>query len=416
MKAYPIIAFAFTIALVGCQPSADLTPTEPNLRALSEEEQQLSEATGKFVLDLFQQLYDPAKANQFFSPLSIHQALSMTMNGNEGEVLEEFVNVLRYEGLSLEQANSGSRDLRDFLLQVDPKVKLAIANAIWYKKQYQVQVPFRQTAQDYFGAEIAGLEMLDPQSVNIINDWIEKQTNHLIQDMLDYIPPDAVMYLVNAIYFKGDWQYQFDPQKTKKEPFHTAPGQSIQVDMMDLGNASTFSINSSNSFYYLEIPYSTGQYSMGVLYHPEGKIDQVASLLNWENLQAWRKNSMKSNLILKMPRFKLRQKMDNMKDDLIAMGLQRPFYFDPANFTKLFSNPTEELKISRVIHDAMIEVDEKGSEAAAATLVEVIEKTSSGPSEPWVLSLDKPFVFFIQEKHSGAILFLGKLGNPNQPE
>jgi serpin B len=365
-------------------------------------------------LDLFQQLYDPTKTNQFFSPYSIHQALSMTMNGNEGEVLEEFIDVLRYQNLSLEQANAGNRDLRDFLLQVDPKVKLAIANAIWYKKQYQVQVPFRQTAIDYYDAEIAGLEMLDPQSVNIINDWIEKQTEGLIQDMLDRIPPDAVMYLVNAIYFKADWKYQFEAKNTKKEPFYLTPGQSVQVDMMDLGNASTFKVNFSNGFYYLEIPYSTGQYSMGVLYHPDGKIDQVANLVNWENLQNWRNSSNETNLILRMPKFKLRQKMENMKDDLMDMGLVKPFSFNPANFTKLFSNPTDELKISRVIHDAMIEVDEKGSEAAAATIVEVVEKTSVGPSQPQILVLDKPFIFFIQEKHSGAILFMGKLGDPSK--
>lgn len=413
MKTYQILIAAFFVFLAACQPSEDLKPIEPNLRTLSAAEVEMSDASGKFALDLFQQLYDPAKTNQFFSPYSIHQALSMTMNGNEGDVLKEFVDVLRYGNLSLDQANAGSRDLREFLLQVDPKVKLAIANAIWYKKEYQVQVPFKQTAQDYYNAEIAGLDMLDPQSVNIINDWIEKQTNNLIQDMLDRIPPNAVMYLVNAIYFKADWKYQFEAKNTKKEPFFHNPGQSVQVDMMDLGKASTFKVAFVNGFQYIEIPYSTGQYSMGVLYHPQGNINEIAPLVNWENLQSWRRNSTETNLILKMPKFKLRQKMDNMKDDLIEMGLVKPFSFSRENFTKLFSNPTDELKISRVIHDAMIEVDEKGSEAAAATVVEVVEKTSAGPPVPRVLVLDKPFIFFIQEKHSGAILFMGKLGNPS---
>ncbi|MCU0825597.1 MAG: hypothetical protein MUF77_13255, partial [Leptospira sp.] len=218
---------------------------------------------------------------------------------------------------------------------------MAIANAIWYKKEYQVQVPFKQTAQEYYDAEIAGLDMLDPQSVNIINDWIEKQTNNLIQDMLDIIPENAVMYLVNAIYFKADWKYQFEVKNTKKEPFFPTPGQSVQVDMMDLGKASTFKVAFVNDFQYIEIPYSTGQYSMGVLYHPQGNINEIAQLVNWENIQSWRRNSTETNLILKMPKSKLRQKMDNMKDDLIEMGLVKPFSFSRENFTKLFSNPTD---------------------------------------------------------------------------
>ena len=109
----------------------------------------------------------------------------------------------------------------------------------------------------------------------------------------------------------------------------------------------------------------------------------------------------------------MKQKMDNMKDDLIEMGLVSPFEYHPDNFTRLFSNPTDDLKISRVIHDAFIEVDEKGTEAAAATVVEIVERTSL-PSTPSVITLDKPFVFFIQENHSGAILFMGKLGNPSE--
>jgi serpin B len=153
---------------------------------------------------------------------------------------------------------------------------------------------------------------------------------------------------------------------------------------------------------------------MGILYNPQGDLDQVSQYLNLSNLEMWRKNASEQNFILKMPKFKMKYKMANMKDDLIQMGLVRPFYFHPDNFTKLFSNPTDDLKISRVIHDAMIEVDEKGSEAAAATIVEVIEKTSAGPSLPSVVTLDKPFIFFIQEKHSGAILFMGKLGDPSK--
>jgi serine protease inhibitor len=315
--------------------------------------------------------------------------------------------------MSMEEANRGSKELTEFLLQVDPKVKLAIANAIWYKQEYQVQVPFKNTAREYYNAEIAGLDILNPNSVNIINNWIAQKTNNLIQDMLDEIPSNAVMYLVNAIYYKADWKYQFDASKTKRENFYPIPGNPVLVDMMDLDKPSAFRSYYGDGYHYFEIPYSTGQYSMGILYNPQGDLDKVGQYLNLGNLEMWRQNAQERNFILKMPKFKMKYKMANMKADLMAMGLVRPFSFHPDNFTKLFSNPTGDLKISRVIHDAMIEVDEKGSEAAAATIVEVVERTSM-PSGPSILVLDKPFIFFIQEKHSGAILFMGKLGDPSK--
>jgi serine protease inhibitor len=292
-------------------------------------------------------------------------------------------------------------------------VKLAIANAIWYKQEYQVKVPFKDTAREYYNAEIAGLDIHNPNSVNIINNWIAQKTNNLIKDMLDGIPSNAVMYLVNAIYYKADWKYQFDASKTKKEKFYISPVNDVQVDMMTTDKATAYKTYQGNDYLYFEIPYSTGQYSMGILYNQQGDFDQISQYLNLGNLEMWRQNAQERNFILKMPKFKMKYKMANMKDDLMEMGLVKPFSFHPDNFTKLFSNPTDDLKISRVIHDAMIEVDEKGTEAAAATIVEVVERVSL-PSFPSVIVLDKPFIFFIQEKHSGAILFMGKLGDPSK--
>jgi len=411
-----LFCLLFTLLAMASACSQENTidaPIEANLRALAYYETALAESGSRFAIDLFHQLNKAEEPNQFYSPYSIHQALSMTMNGNRGDVLDEFRNILWYEGLSLEEANRGAKELTDFLLQLDAKVNLKIANGIWYKKEYDVKVPFRETAQQYYGAEIAPLDMLDPKSVHVINKWIEQRTNHLIKDMLDEIPSNAVMYLVNAIHFKADWKYQFVASKTQKQPFYPSPGRSVQVDMMDLEKAATFKSYMDSDITYIEIPYSTGQYTMGVLYNREGDLSKAAKKLTFENLEKWKAHSRDSNFILKMPKFKLRQKMANMSTDLQAMGLKRPFYFHPDNFTELFHNPTDELKISRVIHDALIEVDEKGSEAAAATVVEIIERVSYPPSGPQELLLDKPFIFFIQEAHSGAILFMGKLGDPS---
>jgi serpin B len=152
---------------------------------------------------------------------------------------------------------------------------------------------------------------------------------------------------------------------------------------------------------------------MGILINDSGDLSQLSQHFTIDNLNEWRNNSKDVNLILKMPKFKIEYRIDNLSSDLQAMGLVRPFSFHRDNFTQLFSNPTSSLKIDRVIHQALIEVDEKGTEAAAATIVEVVEVVSLPPNKtPVIFPLDRPFIFFIQEKHSGAILFMGKLENP----
>ncbi|MEX2567015.1 MAG: serpin family protein, partial [Cyclobacteriaceae bacterium] len=364
-----------------------------------------------FALDLFHQLQKKDEPNQFYSPYSIHQALSMAMNGNEGEVLEEFIRVLRYEGMGVEEANEAAQSLTKFLLELDPKVRLSIANAIWYKQEFDVNPDFEETVRNSFGAEVAGLDMANPQSVNVINRWIENNTEGLIKDMLDAIPANAVMYLVNAIYFKADWKYRFNASNTQKTPFYVSSGNEVAVDMMRMEESASMRYFSNGGLEYLEIPYSTGQYNMGVITSDEFNLDDKLQDFSFEDLEYWRENATEGNFILQMPKFKLRYKMEKMNEDLMALGLEKPFYPSPVNFTKLFAHPTDPMYISRVIHDALIEVDERGSEAAAATVVE-IGLTSAGPHQPRVFALDKPFVFLIQDNHSGAILFMGKLGNP----
>jgi serpin B len=383
----------------------------PNLRALTAQEEKLVFASSKFAVDLFHQLQKRDEPNQFYSPYSIHQALSMAMNGNEGEVLEEFIRVLRFEGMSLQEANKAAKSLTDFLLALDPKVRLSIANAIWYRQDFSIHADFKAAVNDNFHAEVAGLDMTNPQSVHVINNWIEANTEGLIKDMLDAIPSNAVMYLVNAIYFKADWKYQFNPSNTYSGTFYVSPEQEVEVDMMRMDGASELKYFSTGDLEYLEIPYSTGHYTMGVITAIDADLDEKLKDFSFDNLETWREQASETKVILEMPKFKMRHKLEQLKEDLVDIGLEKPFDPSPLNFTKLFSNPTESMYISRVIHDALIEVDEKGSEAAAATVVEV-GVTSVDPNQPRVFRLDKPFVFFIQDTYSGAVLFMGKLGNP----
>lgn len=399
---------AFTACNWGEDEDIDLSA---NIRPLQVHEKEMVSSSSLFALDLFHELQKKEDVNQFFSPYSVHQALAMAMNGNEGEIEAEFMKVLRFEGMELNEANQAAKSLTNYLLELDPKVRLAIANAIWYRQGFELNQEFAEDVRDSFSAEISSLDMANPQSKDIINQWIENNTNGMIKDMLDAVSPDAAMYLVNAIYFKADWKYRFDADHTKKAPFYTASGSEVTVDMMELSSPAGLRYYTDGALEYLEIPYSTGQYTMGVIIDEDFELDQKMEAFTLEDLEHFRANADTSNFILKMPKFKMGYRIDNLKEQLQNLGLVKPFVPGPLNFSKLFVNPTAAMAISKVIHEAVIEVSEEGTEAAAATVVE-IELTSVGPSQPRVFSLDKPFVFFIQENSSGAILFAGKLGNP----
>ncbi len=411
MKSFPIVLFLL-IVIYSCQHREIVNPEiKANLRDLSSDEVAISQATSEFAIELFQQLEDENVPNLFFSPFSIHQALSMTMNGDDAESLVQIRNLLKYGNMSLDEANESNRELTALLLEMDAKVKLSIANGIWFNELYTLKTHFRQTVSNYYGAEVAGLDMGNPASKDIINNWISRQTNGLLKDVLDYVDPDAMMYLVNAIYFKADWKYTFNENNTKKASFLTSSGKEVRVDMMDMNTEATYKSYVRNDIHYLELPYSTGQFNMGIVYNTTGDLQEVLPHISAANLNEWRKNSVEANFILKMPKFKMQHKINNLHNDLQEMELKQPFEAHPENFTNMFTQGPP-LVISRVIHDALIEVDEKGSEAAAATVVEMMP-TSAAPRTPYEVVLDKPFVFIIQERHSGAILFMGKLGDPS---
>jgi serine protease inhibitor len=399
--------------LFGCTDSSEPeSPLMPNIRTLQAYERQMVDASSQFALDLFRELQEDDLSNQFFSPYSIHQALSMAMNGNRGEILREYLDVLRFGDMSLANANKAAKELTEFLLQVDPKVRISIANAIWFREGLRLNTSFRDQLATYYAAEIASLNMGSPQAKDIINQWIENKTNGIIKGMLDYVPADAVMYLVNAIYFKGDWKYQFPARNTTKASFQLNQTSQVEVDMMSLDTGAEILFFQDGGVTYLEIPYSTGQYSMGVLVSEDFSLANLASNLTLEQLEGFRSSAFPRAIQLSFPKFKMRQKQDELVNALTGMGLTTPFTSHPDNFSELFEGLSGNLQLSRVIHDAFIEVDEKGTEAAAATIAEVV--LTSVPTGPVTYRVDKPFMFFIQEAHSGAILFMGKIADPSK--
>jgi serpin B len=260
----------------------------------------------------------------------------------------------------------------------------------------------------YFNAEVRNLDFSAPWALDTINGWCARQTNDLIKKPLDEIPSDAVMYLINAIYFKGIWATQFDKKNTAKATFYAENGAQNQVDMMHIPE-SNFQYYADANAQYLDMAYGNGAFSMTVILpHDEKKLQDVTNGLSTDYFKNIIENCLASrNVEVYLPRFKTKFQTE-LKDVLKALGMPSAFSICDADFSSMSEIF---LYISRVIHSTFVEVNEEGTEAAAVTIVEMVE-TSVGGSTP-VFRADKPFMFVIRENSTGAILFMGKMGEIN---
>ncbi len=379
-------------------------------RELTATEKMLIEADQAFSYEIFRNTvaFDDEE-NVIISPLSISMALSMAMNGAEEETYEEMRDVLHLHAMGKKEINEAFKSLIELLIELDPKVTLQIANSVWHRLSLPVKEDFLERLTEYYGAKVQELNFADPASVDIINDWVRENTEGLIETIIDEIPDDMVMYLINALYFKGDWLRPFDTDDTRPGDFRLEDGSSVQVDMMR--QESRFATYFSDEVQMIELPYGDSLFSMTVLMpnDPEMPIDRfVEESLSAENLNNWRANlSVGSrDVILQLPKFELEYEIE-YNEILKAMGMELAFDEWEADFTGIADVSPQNLFISEVKHKTFIRVDEEGTEAAAVTSVG-IGITSMPPS----IIVDRPFAFIIHERESGTNLFMGKVKNP----
>ncbi len=382
----------------------------PNLRQLSFEEESLIESGNEFVFDLYAEISKRETTdNFFFSPLSVQYALGMTLNGADSTTFKAIRNALRNEELTEEDINKAAQSLTDFLLNVDKTTLIRIANSVWYRDDLTVKDAFKNAVIDYYDAGVQGIDFADPAAKDIINGWVAAKTENLIPDLIDAIPGNVVMYLINAIYFKAEWQHQFDKTRTEAGPFFLENGEQVNADLMYTEGAKIRYYR--NEFLRLvDLPYGNGQYSMTILIPSlDHSLADIESSLSESDFNNWLSSSDTTTSEIVMPKFMIDYKT-LLNDHLSDMGME--IASSPqADFSRLFQQDLG-LMISRVIHQAVIEVNEEGSEAAAATAVEIVE--TSLPGEPEIITINRPFVFMIREKYSHSILFAGKLMDPTQ--
>ena len=405
------LAFALLLPLlVAGFSSCNKEDGEPGPKQiqLTPEQKELIRDNGHFAFELLKEVVEDAgeEGNVFISPLSVSLALGMTLNGAGGETLEAMRRTLHHQNLSQDQINASYKQLMKDLLSVDPKVALQIANSIWYRAGYPVLPSFIEANRSFFDAEVRELDFGAPGAVDEINAWVYEKTNQLIDKILEAIPRDAVMYLINAIYFHGQWKYSFDPAETKPADFFL-PGETIQVPTMAQGAQLRYC--QSDHFAAAELPYGQGNYSMVVLLpNPGVTPGEVVGGLDadaWEDLVS---GLVEVKLEVRLPKFSFAFEQE-LRDVLSRMGMEVAFDPAQADFSRI--NPERDLFISRVIHKAFVDVDEKGTEAAAVTAVEM-SRTSFDPNAPVFFAVNRPFLFFIREQTTGAVLFAGRVNDP----
>lgn len=382
-------------------------PVSPEARDLTVLEKRLVESDNKFGFKLFKEIIKEEKdKNVFISPLSVSMALGMTLNGANGETRAAMEQTLEFTGMTTEEINQSYKSLIELLAQLDPEVIFQIANSIWYRQGMTFEEEFINLNRTFFNALVRALDFGDPNSVNIINDWVKENTNGKIEKIIERIDPGIVMFLINAIYFKGTWTYEFDKELTQDDSF-TLPGGSQKACKMMIQTGG-FNYFENNDFQAIDLPYGKGQFRM-TIFLPRGSkdVDSLVEEFDAQNWNTWLASFSPDSVTLQLPRFKLEYEI-KLNDVLNALGMGIAFVPGRADFTMMYKPGG--LWIDYVKHKTYVEVTEEGTEAAAVTVVAI--RDSAGGPEIKFMRVDRPFVFVIRENHSQTILFMGKIVEP----
>lgn len=402
---YFSILVAFLIILpVGCSQDQNApVPTEGKPVNLSP---RVAAQTSDFAFDLLRKLdeTEPAGDNIFVSPLSLHIALGMLLNGAEAETREGILKTLKADESSVEELNQAYRTLLKELPEADNKVNLSIANSVWYRQGFAVKQSFQQVLSEIFDAQIYG-EPFDMQTVKKINQWASDHTKGKIEKVIDEIQQDLVMFLMNALYFKGDWKYTFDKKQTQDWNFQLADGSDKKVKMMFV--ESDLRSYTGSDFTAVELPYSSGQFNLTLFVPGGGK--SLNAILQDFDASKW--DAAQSGMSVRgvkvgLPKFTLEYEI-MLKNVLSQMGMSRAFD-SSAQFGAISD---ADLQVGFVKQNTFLGIDEEGTEAAAVTTIGMV-LTSVGSGSPQTIIADRPFFFVISEKTSNTVLFTGRIMNP----
>jgi serine protease inhibitor len=385
------------------------TPS-PTMNPTSTVNPQLIAADNQFGFKLFSQLMQQdGEQNLMMSPTSVAIALSMLYNGANGETQQQIATTLELQGLSLEDLNQANADFKNLLENADPQVQLAIANSLWGNQNVAFHSDFIQRIQTFYDAEVQTLDFTNPAVVNQINDWVDRNTEGKIPTILDEVRPDDILFLINAVYFKGEWQKAFNEANTSDRPFTLLDGSTKNHPLMSQSGNYLYQEN-ADWFQAVSLPYGDGRLSMYV-FLPQADVplnqfyQEFLSAPNWNIAMT---DFSRREGTVELPRFQY-EYATRLNDALQALGM--PLAFDP-NAADLTGLTDQDSFVNEVRHKTFIEVNEEGTEAAAVTSIGIRATSVEIPTDPFVMTVDRPFFYAIRDNESGAILFMGSVVNP----
>ncbi|HKP29211.1 MAG TPA: serpin family protein [Gemmatimonadales bacterium] len=390
-----------------CGQGSSPTDPEPLIeelpRPLTQVETGIIDAGNRFTFDLFREAVQtlPPDSNAFLSPFSAAMALGMATNGAAGATLTAMQDALRTEGMPLAEVNQAYRGLLDLYTSIDRTTEFLVGNSVWVDQGFPVRPEFLASAHDFFQAEARSLD-LQTEGLAAINGWVREKTRDKIPTLLEQIDSDEIAFLINAIYFKGRWRIPFDPKRTTPQSFTSAGGVSHDVPTMTMDEKVR--VASRPGFAAADLLYGNGAFAMTILLPDEGT--SPASLLATLSPESWREleaSYHEARIVLSLPKFKLEYRR-SLVEDLKALGMGIAFDNTQADFTGIANVSPERLYLTQVLQKAFVEVNEEGTEAAAATAVGV-----GVTSMPPAMIVNRPFLFTIRERLSGTILFLGQV-------
>jgi serpin B len=381
----------------------ELTTQQPNPSVNT----QIVEANTKFGFKLFSEiLQQDSNKNVFISPTSVAIALAMTYNGASGETQAAMANALELQGMSLSEVNQANEALKTTLENADSDIQLSIANSLWARQGISFKPDFLRRNQEFYDAKVTDLDFANPEVKRIINNWVKENTNGKIPQIISEIQPNDILFLINAIYFKGNWMEQFDKDKTVERPFYLVDGTQKEHPMMS--QSGEYQYYEDDTVQAISLPYGKGRLSFYVFLPRENiSLDTFEQQLTPENWQQWMNQFGKRDGSIVLPRFKLEYEIQ-LNKALKALGMDVAFD-DRADF----SNMTEEdVLINQVKHKTFVEVNEEGTEAAAATSIGMVLTSAAIPQTPFEMVVDRPFFCAIRDNQTGTILFMGSIREP----
>ena len=399
----------------GPKTSADSTVTVQETKRydipLTAQLKEVNEQTQQFSFNFLRAYNDAAKSDENFciSPFSASICLGMVLNGAKGNTYSEIQKVLGFEGFSNEAINAYAKTLQTELPKLDNYTAFANANSIWLKNDIKVLSSFVDVNKDAYAAEVKSVPF-NSETLKQINDWCSEKTNKLIPTMLDNLDENMRACLINAIYFKGPWESKFDESSTKKMSFFTADGNEKLVSTMN--QTSRLRSYLGDDVTVLELPYGNEAFSM-IFFMPKNSsttsLNELMAHLDATQWNSWISKLTYGETELSLPTFKLASNQMDLVGTFQKLGILDAFNIDKADFTNLCSGS---LCINKLLQKTYIDVNEKGTEAAAVTLTGLC--TSVGPSgeTPRIIKFSHPFGFVLRETSTGTILFAGKCGNP----